>query len=51
MDIKDAFHLIPFIPDEWRFVCTAIAGKYYVFKVVIVGAAPPHHLPQGAQGV
>ena len=38
-DVADAFHQIPLHPDEWRFVCTSLGGKYYCFKCVVFGAA------------
>ena len=38
-DVADAFHQVPLRPDEWRFVCASVLGHYYVFTVVIFGAA------------
>ena len=44
-DVSDAFHNIPIRPDEWRFVCASVLDHFYVFTVVISGAASaPHHL-------
>ena len=38
VDTADAFNNIPVRPDESRFLCAAIQGKYMVFDSLVFGA-------------
>ena len=38
IDIEDAFHQIPLRGDEQRFTLASIAGRIYVFRVIVFGS-------------
>ena len=44
-DVSEAFHQVPLHESERRFTVAALAGKYYVFKVLVFGSSMcPHRL-------
>ena len=38
-DVESAFHQVPVHPSEWKHAVTYLGGSYFVFKVLVFGAA------------